>query len=154
MSIKQRLAAGLVLLVTVGGLSFATLTARAFDCGGWGNGQKDTFFSANGYYLHHWLGDCLGAGSPPPIKYYGGSDSRTFGGSWYPINTIYTHQRAWDCASGLAYDQSQTLYNAAFNQLVTPITCMAINGPQTDNNNEEYQPPWFDWWNYLNYNGT
>jgi hypothetical protein len=151
MWLKQRVTAGLTaVLLAAGGLGYSTLTANAFNCGGWSNSQKDTYFQTSSYYLHHWLGYCLGGGAQ--IYYYAGNDSRySWGGSLHTINKIDVHLRDWDCAGQLAYDFDVTVYNAASKQLTSTTTCMPGYGPQTDSNDQEYQPGVFNWWDYLHY---
>ncbi len=150
MSLKQRVAAGLTAgLLAASGLAYSTLTASAYNCGGWSNNQKDTYFQTGTYYLHHWLGYCLNGSQ---IYYYAGNDSRySWGGNWHTINTIDVHIRDWDCHGNLAYDFDVTKYNVAYNQLTTTTTCMPGVGPQSDSNDQEYQPGVFNWWNYLHY---
>jgi hypothetical protein len=150
MSIKQRVAAALTaVLLAAGGLGYSTLTANAFNCTVGTGTQKDSFFQTGSYYLHHWLGFC----ATSEVYYYAGNDSRySWGGSWHSINTIFVHLRDWNCAGQLAYDSNATVYNAAYDQLVSPTTCFSDPlGPQTDSNDQEYQPGVFNWWNYLHY---
>lgn len=136
------LAVGITVVGNVTGLRPAQ-TAEAFDCGGWNNGQQDTW-AGNGTSMHGWLGFCWdsGFGGSNNIYYYSGEDN----GGWWTY--MYLSLRGWVCGTQI-YGTSISQQSTQGLNLQTGTNNDGC-GAQADSNYNENDGS-TNWWSYLNY---